>query len=157
MEAETPSFGGKVLIHKTQLYIISMNMIFGIFLYGREWRHALACSLIALCYRSTSGMCSEAESVFSDTSIFSKAVLIGTNSLSMSDAVTLNHLFVCRAFTFVTHWTSWLVVLLWRVSAVVNLRCRLIGVRNGIRFTKITSTLSVIFLFSSKIACGTAT
>ena len=87
-----------------------MIMIFGIILNGREWRHALARSLITLCCGSISGMCSETESVFSDTPIFIRAVLIGTNSLSMSAAVTLNPLFVYRDFTFVTHWTSWLVV-----------------------------------------------
>ena len=103
-----------------------MIMVFGIILNGREWRHALSRSLITLCCRSISGNCSEAEAMFSDTPIFSKAVLIGTNSPSMSSVDTLNPLLVYRAFTLVTHCTNWMVVRFLRVSAVVKLRCRLI-------------------------------
>ena len=61
-----------------------MIMIFGIILNGREWQHALYRSLITLCCRSISGTCSDAEAVFNYTPIFSRAVLIGTNSPSMS-------------------------------------------------------------------------
>ena len=41
-------------------------------------------------------MCSDADAVFSDTPIFIRAVLIGTNSLSMSAVVTLNPSFCVK-------------------------------------------------------------
>ena len=80
-----------------------MIMVFGIILNGREWRYALDFSLITLCCCSISGTCSDAEAVSSNTPIFSRAVLVGTNYPSMSGVVILNPLFVYRAFAFVTH------------------------------------------------------